>query len=176
MLSGLETELVTARYWPGFNERGVLVLPLPAFPAHALPAACEIDGITLKRKSEFHLTLLSRREAAAVRARIDDDEIESQFAALDWTCRATGPCWLLGKAGDGNARSVIVLCAAPALDAFRTRLSSRCDVALAPVPAHVTLFVAGLMRGIGLGSHEAFHAMRVRVVADSEFDRDGARE
>jgi hypothetical protein len=177
MLPKFETDLVASSNWPGFNERGVLVLPLSGLPARALPEACEIDGVTLLRKSEFHLTLLSRTEANSVRVRLADAEIESLFSAQEWTCRASGPCWLLRKFCDDSrvANSVVVLCAAPALNEFRAAVAGRCDVALPPVPAHVTLFVAGRERGIGLSSYEDFHAFRVRLVADFELDRGMVR-
>jgi hypothetical protein len=178
MLLVLDIDLVTHRHWPGFDERGALVLPLPSFPGRALPVRCEIDGITLQRKAEFHLTLLSQTESESVRTRLDDGAIASMFAGMNWTCRAAGSCWFLRKVEDDGdtAHSVVMLCEAPAVNEFRSALSSRCAVALEPAPAHVTLFVAGQALGIGLSSHGDFHARRVRVVAESELDRNNVRE
>jgi hypothetical protein len=178
MLPGFEVDLVTSPRWPGFNARGALVLPLPAFPANALPATCEIDDVALQRKSEFHLTLLSQSEVRSVREQFEDGAIESIFAGMDWSCRTSGPCWLLRKVDQKGAiaHTVIALCAAPALNVFRSRLSGRSDIALAPVPAHVTLFVAGNELGIGLSSYDEFHAARVRLVAESVLDRGIVRE
>ncbi|MEO8161412.1 MAG: hypothetical protein ABI588_08315, partial [Arenimonas sp.] len=82
--------------WPGFSARGSLLLPLPEEAFTDLAAQVEVEGITLARKREFHLTLLDR----ALGARVQALPLPALFDALDWRWQRRGERWLLREAGD----------------------------------------------------------------------------
>ena len=154
--------------WPGFAMRGgALLLPLPRTSFADVATGCTVDGIAFRPKTEFHLTLLGRGPAAAVRAALGEDDapLRAAFAAQDWRLRRTGERWLLRDAdADGaHARHSIIECLdAPALAAFRARVARLAGFALPSLPAHATLYTAGDHAGIGLPSDAVFAQRRVR--------------
>jgi hypothetical protein len=150
--------------WPGFSERGSLVLPLHGFlRAFPMAATRSIDGLALERKQEFHLTLLSRHEGALVRERAPDAEVESCYDTIAWTLGAIGNAWYLVSA-DAQKWSIVVEFPAAPVNRFRAALSEVCGVALSDTVPHVTLYTAGSSKGIGVESVAEFSALERRAV------------
>jgi len=146
--------------WPGFNERGSLVLTWPGFlHAFPLPGEWAIDGCLLQRKQEFHLTVLGRHEAERVRGHVDDDAVRACFEGFAWSPGAMTACWYLVSA-DPDRRSIVATFEAAALNPFRAQLAQRSGVDLSATVPHVTLFVSGSPKGIGIESVAAFEALR----------------
>ncbi len=166
-MEGLSLEgLTPARpRWPGRSARGSVVLPLADEAFAGLPSDCVLPECRMVRKLEFHLTLLSSQEAAAVERGLPVLAWAPKFRALDWSLRLTGEAWLLhASTADGEAWALVACAACPALDAFRQSIALASGVPLPDAPAHVTLFTTPGSRGIGLPSREAFRALRVRPV------------
>jgi hypothetical protein len=155
--------------WPGFNARGSLLLPLPAQAFADLAPMLEVDGLSLARKDEFHVTLLDRRTAARMRAQeagVVAPSMMELFAMQDWQWRRGGERWLLREdKPDGRAHSVIELLELPALNRFRHAVGWAHGEKLADSPAHVTLYVAGDPLGISIEDEAAFQKKRVRLLS-----------
>jgi hypothetical protein len=162
--------------WTGLRPGRALVLPLPDAAFSALPAHYVVEGLTLARKREFHLTLLSTattRALAAALAALPRAAAagwrRDAFAAADWRWRLTGERWLVGRRGGGKpaAHSVIACVEQPAQAAFRAAVAALLGTALpAPFP-HVTLFTHGDRGGIGLPDRATFEARRIRRLTGS---------
>lgn len=156
------------------SASGAVILPLPWSIAPPLPPRLVLPEATLTAKDELHLTLLSSLEAAALDASRaaadawrrwhDADPIDPAKVALD------GPWWLLrADKPEGTAWSVVAMARCAAFERFRARVAQASHGAIAAdAPAHVTLFVAGDPRGIGLPSRAVFEAARVRQLAPAE--------
>jgi hypothetical protein len=151
----------------GWSRQRGLVMPVAEHPLRAaLPVETCVDGLTLTRKHEFHLTLLDRSEAQRAAASISDQPLLDLIHGLDWEAQPDGLPWLIrDQRRDGGWRySVIQLVELPALARFRNAIAAACAHSLPAMPAHITLYVAGDPAGIGLGSHTRFEALRQRQV------------
>jgi hypothetical protein len=153
--------------WPGFTSRGSLLLPLPGAAALAKAASLELEGLSLARKIEFHVTLLDRALGARVHAPkaggAPAEKLPALFAGLDWAWHAGSERWLLLEAkADGPNHSVVQLLEMPALARFRAGVGELLGERLPDTPAHVTLYVAGDPIGIGIGSIADFERLRLR--------------
>lgn len=156
------------------TDSGAVILPLPWSIAPALTPRLRLPEVELKPKDELHLTVLSSAEAEALdaitgetdswRRLLADDPIEPDAVILDdarWLLRADKP--------GGTAWSVVAMARCPAFERCRARAAIATDGAVADdAPAHVTLYVAGDPRGIGLPSRAAFDASRVRRLDPAE--------
>ncbi|MBB1060734.1 hypothetical protein [Marilutibacter spongiae] len=151
--------------WPGRSARGSVVLALADEVFAGLPSDCVLPECRMVRKREFHLTLLSSQEAAAVECGLPVQAWATRFEVLDWSLRLTGEAWLLHESTqDGEAWALAACAACPALEAFRDSIARASGVPLPRAPAHVTLFTTPGSRGIGLPSRAVFRALRVRPV------------
>lgn len=154
-------------------------LILPVAPTRWPPPAggVTVDGIDLQPKEELHITLVGGklgRELVSVfgkaRAR---ERVAAAFDARHWEFERTGRYLLLRKAaGDGKGarpvHSIIEMVDLPAMASFQRSLGEALGRELPMPPAHVTLYVAGRRRGIGVSSEVELRALRVRDVAATE--------
>ncbi|HET6805437.1 MAG TPA: hypothetical protein VFH59_08370 [Frateuria sp.] len=157
--------------WPGFSPERAFVLPLPAARmATPFGDACEFDGVRLRRKAEFHATVLSQEMSRAAAAGLGVARLRALYESLSWRPRRSGRYALLHKAGSGDAGtpdswSLIEYLDLPAMHAFRDELAGQLGQAFAdPVP-HVTHYVRGEPNGIGVPHRRALAALLVREVA-----------
>jgi hypothetical protein len=156
--------------WPGFSPERAFVLPLQAgLMATPFGGQCEVDGVRLRRKAEFHVTVLSQEMSRAAGA-LDEARLRTLYESLRWMPRRTGRYALLHKAkstdtGTLDCWSLIEHLDLPAMHAFRDALARLLGAAFAdPVP-HVTHFVRSDPNGIGVPDTLALAALQVREVA-----------
>lgn len=155
--------------WPGFSPERPFVLPLQAGRmATPFGEACEIEGVLLVRKPEFHVTVLSQDLSRTV-AVLGTARLRALYESRPWTPRRTGRYALLHDAkpalgGTLERWSLIEHLELPAMDHFRGELARMLGPALAdPVP-HVTHFVRGDPNGIGVPNTRALQALQPREV------------
>jgi hypothetical protein len=156
--------------WPGFDPRRAFVLPLQdELMGTPFGETCVIDGVRLQRKSEFHVTVLDRSMARAAAAALGPAQLRALYESFDWTPRRTGRYVLLHERkrchqGVAEAWSLIEHLHLAAMHAFRAALADAAGEGFAdPVP-HVTHFVHGDPRGIGVPDTRALTALRVRDI------------
>lgn len=168
--------MVHAR-WPGWTDAGTLLLPVDAraWPPPSTPI--ELDGLVLRPKRELHVTLvgtaLGKRLAEAGRTgALAGDAVRSAFESLDWSWRPTGTGALLRaepeRAGAPPRHAVIAHLDLPAMARFHARLGDRLGTVLPVPPPHVTLYVAGSRRGIGLPDPATLARRRVRALGPDD--------
>ncbi len=146
--------------WPGRSDTGSVLLPVPVPPPPDVLALPE--GI-FERKHEFHLTLLSSREAAQLATQLPETHWRAAFEQLDWSCALMPKRSLLAERHvEGDRMSVIAWAQCPALNAFRARLAQESGVELPATLPHVTLYTVGSKRGIGLASLADFRQHYLR--------------
>ena len=83
---------------PAFAATGALLLPLEA-AAMQPPAASRvrIGGHWLRRKGEFHVTILGRALGPRLRALFDEPDLQLALASLDWRVQRLHAYDFLGK-------------------------------------------------------------------------------
>lgn len=148
------------------------LIPLPHWNHHAAAAthgnrlaaqlqdgaALQIDGITLQRKAEFHLTLANSALVTALQCVLPGDALawlQAQWAAGDTRIMPTGRYCLLHKHPDrapysAGSWSLVERVIVPGQEVFLRRVERRLGRQLPRPPMHVTTHVAGRPRGIGL--------------------------
>ena len=145
--------------WPGWTPQHTLLLPVrpDAWPPPEAPVT--LRDITLHPKRELHVTLVGRqlgREllAAAAAGRIDVDAVRRAFESHDWRWTRTGRLSLLeappSRRGGPHRHSLIEHVELPAMARFHAALGGLLGRPLPVPPPHVTLYVSGTRRGIGL--------------------------
>lgn len=156
--------------WPGFTAKGALLLPLDAGRmATPFGATFEHDGVRLRRKREFHVTVLDAARARAARERLGTPAIRALYAEFAWTPLRTGRYALLHERKCIATRAVdcwslIEHLELPAMPAFLAALARRLGTPFGePVP-HVTHHVAGDAGGIGVRDAAEFARLRVRDI------------
>ena len=160
-----------AMAWPGRSERGSVVLPLPWSFAPPLAELLDLPEVLLARKDELHLTLLSRDEAERAARTTSESEWRGFFARHDWTLRLTDRWTLLHDVEDGHrVWSVVAAVECPALNAFRADVGYAAATVLEETLPHVTLWVAGNTKGIGLCSLADVERRTLRALHGAERD------
>ena len=157
--------------WAGRNAHGSVVLPLPWSFVPPLAATLVLPEATLSRKDELHLTLLSRTEAGRLAAGTSEDEWRAFFARHDWSMRLTDRWRLLREIeGSTTAHAVVAEIECDALNTFRTDVGYAAAIVLEPTLPHVTLWVDGTTKGIGLSSFADVERCSVRRLTAAERD------
>lgn len=151
-----------------------LILPVPPGQWSPPTTAVSVGGIHLDPKRELHITLIGGELMRELRATFGDSRtrtaVTTAYDEHDWHFDRTGQYLLLRKpiAGRGVAHSIIERIELPAMAPFHHRLGVLLGRELPVPPPHVTLFVAGRPRGIGVASDAALRALQVRAVAAAE--------
>lgn len=156
--------------WPGFSAGRAFVLPLDGeLMATPFAAPLELDGVRLNRKSEFHVTVLSREMARVAASGVGEPGLRALYDALSWVPARTGRYTLLRE--DKRSDTDVLACWSliehlhlPAMLAFRAALTRALGGVFAdPVP-HVTHFVHGDLNGISVPDARALGSKRVRDI------------
>ncbi len=159
---------------PVRTDSGAVILPLPWSVAPDLAPRLSLPEIELVAKDELHLTLLSSADADRLDSATGGrDAWRALLGAGDpdaWRVTLGDAWWLLrADKAEGPAWSVVALADCPAFTRFRARAAQATrDAIAADAPAHVTLYVAGDPRGIGLPSGAEFERCRVRRLSARE--------
>jgi hypothetical protein len=141
------------------------LVPLAGTVLEQLPVCCHVDGRRLVRKSELHLTVMN----SEIRAQLNRHPLVTDMVACVrvFTDRMRGQierrlsdeAWILV---DGEDLTVVVHADVPEMVVLYDDLC-RLGLALKPPVPHVTLFMAGTARGIGLKDRDELLHHRVGV-------------
>ena len=151
--------------WPGWTASHSLLLPVDFDPP---PRAVRLHGRVFAPKHELHVTLVDSRLGTELAARLGrglDAATRPAFEAQDWRLARSGRLAWIEKAGrtDAGARgrvaSIVEFVELPALPPWYRRLGELLGRELEPPPAHVTLYVHGRARGIGIRSERALRRL-----------------
>lgn len=157
--------------WPGRSSTGSVILALGDSLLMPLAPQLGLPEVTLFRKHEVHLTLLSTREAEGLAQRLPEVDWQPAFQAESWSWRALDAFDLLreDRPSEPTRHSVIRHLHCPGLNAFRRKLAQASGLALPETLPHVTLYTAGHERGIGLSSLADHARFRIRSLATGEW-------
>jgi hypothetical protein len=159
---------------PQFAATGALLLRLD--PATMRPPSVQrvrLDGRWLRRKREFHVTVLGRSLGPRLRGLFDEPALQVTLAGLDWRVERQHRYDLLGRMkpsahGAVACYSVIEHLRVPGMTALYALLGEQVPDFPPCPPPHATHYVLGDRDGIGIPSEEALAAYRVRGVQEAE--------
>lgn len=160
------------------DERLLLPVPAAAWAPPSSPVHLR-EGVELAPKPELHITLVGSRLGSCLRRNLGaaflDEALGAWVARLDWRFRRGGSRLLLRKRDHGGERgqmrlrhSLVELVTLPAMAPLHQALGRMLGRQLPVPPPHVTLYVAGDPRGIGLPSRSMLRACTLREVAATE--------
>lgn len=145
------------------------ILPIPpaAWPPPEAPLT--VNGITLAPKRELHITLVGSALGEELQRSFGDRAaglLDAQIQCRDWRWERTGTHVLLRRRdGSGDdaetAYSVIERVRLPAMSGLHRALGGLLGRQLPVPPPHVTLYVAGREKGIGVRSPRHLRALRI---------------
>ena len=159
---------------PEFAATGALLLPLD--PAQMRPPSAErvrLGGHWLRRKDEFHVTVLVRALGPQLRALLDEPALQMTLASLDWRVERLHEYDLLNKLkpsehGAVACYSVIEHVRLPGMEVLYDAIAARVPDFPPCPPPHVTHYVLGDTSGIGVPDAASLQAFRVRHVPEAE--------
>lgn len=163
------------------TARGSIIWPVPAEFLPALPETLACRGLTLRRKAEFHLTVIGHDALEGLGGNADPlfRRLQRAWQELDPCAELLDELWLLRRSlaeGDGYAHSLAVACAAPAIPASRRLFAAWTGAMLAEALPHITLFWHGDPRGIAVPDRAAWRALCVDRGSWRSFGLAGPRE
>lgn len=159
---------------PEFAATGALLLPL-ALAEMQPPSAkrVRIGGHWLRRKDEFHVTVLGRALGPRLRALLDEPALQLTLAALDWRVQRLHAYDFLGKLKPGShgavaCYSVIEHVHLPGMRDLYAAIAERVPDFPPCPPPHVTHYVLGDAQGIGVPDAASLAAYRIRPLQEAE--------
>jgi hypothetical protein len=118
-----------------------------------LPETISVEGLTLLKKSEYHVSLAYVQHLLASEPEIEIKVFESLLAFNEKSevsfLKYTGE---FRFAQDGERKTVVALCEVSNLEAFRNHMKAKLGIDLPPQPTHVTIYTLQPEVGIGLNS------------------------
>jgi hypothetical protein len=155
---------------PHFDEKnGFLVINVDMGAYGYSHEEVKYRGKTLQPKDELHITILSKEAADSVGRYLEEhpDEhkrIRRLAEETDWTFHKTGELYYVQE--EEGVETIIEMVDMPHLEGFFRKLSRMIDEDLEVPPVHVTLYMRGTDKGIGLATQEEFENLVVEEVLD----------
>jgi hypothetical protein len=155
---------------PQFDEEsGFLVIDVDMDAYGYQREEVEYAGSTFEPKNELHITILSKDAAEAVSQHLqahpqDRDQVVRLIDDTQWDFKKTGELYYIKEAED--VETIIEMVDMPVLDDFFQKLAGIVKEELEVPPAHVTLYMRGTDKGIGLATQEEFDRLVVEEVLD----------
>jgi hypothetical protein len=155
---------------PDFDEKsGFLVINVDMDAYGYSREEVEYRGNTLQPKDELHITILSKDAADSVGSYLEDhpddrERVRRLVEETDWKFHKTGELFYVQE--EEGVETIIELVDMPELEGFFRKLSRILDEDLEVPPVHVTLYMRGTDKGIGLATQEEFENLAVEEVLD----------
>lgn len=172
--------------WPGFNDTGSILLPLPTAQFQHLAPEIQVEGNSYKRKPEFHVTLMNKRLGRALERTVKHNP--AQYAALekaylsnDWSLQQTDELRLIRREKTGpdgktiTQQSIVRMLHMPGLQEFYANLKQAglLNPAVPLPPPHVTLYTRNCDSGISIPDSDALRNYTRHIFSMDSF---GAHE
>ena len=164
--------------WPGFNEKGTVLIDLAyeSFLLSKVPVL--VDGIYYTPKDELHVTLVGEEVSSILQHKIKQDPKNIEvlvhiFESIDWAFDKTGPVHILSSSKKSEIqKSIIMLIDMPGMTTFYQQLKSFGLIpGKTPIPpAHVTLYTYNCPPGIGVPCNETLRTLSKKTLTVKEFN------
>lgn len=141
------------------EENGYLIVKIDPQDYGYPQTRVKYKDTTLQPKDELHITVISQESAEKLAGFMKEnsgnrDKVRNLVYETDWSFRKQDRFfWIQGEEG---LETIIQMVEAPVMIDFFRELSQITGFGLEPPPAHVTLFMHGTDKGIGLPDRDAF--------------------
>ena len=159
--------------WPGFNERGAVIIELSAEYFCLAKNTIVVHDDVFTPKEELHITLIGRKLGWIIEEKIKQNQkinklLKKIFEAIDWSFKQTGPIHILSRSkGAKLEMSIIMLIEMHGVTQFYQQLkaSGLIDAKTPVPPAHVTMYTHNCPSGIGLPSDETLNRLSKKTLS-----------
>ena len=177
--------------WPGFNEKGSLIIPLEWSEVPFPQRPINVDGERFEPKHELHVTVIGKESGRAIQEKIllgplNDSTLPQDFEEIDWSFKPGDVVHLLSREKVNPEEGAIVLektiilpLHMPGMTAFYKCLKSH---NLLPTntpgpPPHITLYSRNCPGGIGVPDEQTLIKLREKIIpiSDLRFQNQGIR-
>ena len=168
--------------WPGFNEKGSLIIPIEWSEVPFLQNPIYVEGERFEPKDELHVTAIGKKTGSVIQKKILlDPRIEStlqqEFEGIDWSFKLGDVVHLLSREKENPVERAVVLeqtvvlpLHMPGMTTFYQCLKSHNLVTgntLVPSP-HITLYNRNCPGGIGVPNEETLMKLTQRIIPVSD--------
>ena len=158
--------------WPGFNEKGSVVIEIEAETFCIAKNIINVLGKSFIVKDEFHVTLIGTQAGLILLDKIKYNKainklLEKTFESIDWSFKQTDSVNILSrKKGRTVQKSIIMLLEMPGVTEFYRQLITTGLIGpeIPVPPAHVTLFTHNCVLGIGVPSDKVLKQLTVKTL------------
>ena len=162
--------------WPGFNDKGTVLIKLDSDSFCLSKKNIEINGDTFTPKDEILVTLIGTKLGSIILDKIKQDKtIDSLlgkiFEDIDWSFEQTGPVHILSRKKDKILqKSIIMLIKMHGVKVFYEQLISLglMDVEIPVPPAHVTMYTHNCPLGIGVPNQKMLNILSRKTLTVNE--------
>ena len=96
--------------WPGFNEKGSLIIPLEWSEVPFPQRLINVDGERFEPKHELHVTVIGKESGRAIQEKIllgplNDSTLPQDFEEIDWSFKPGDVVHLLSRKSKPGGRS-----------------------------------------------------------------------
>jgi ribosomal protein S15P/S13E len=146
---------------------GYLILELDMQSFYLHPEGVRYDGRHFEAKDEVHITILSRDAAETVRQHLerypqDEDQVRRMVDETNWEYRKLDSFYHIQQAPDEE--TIVQMVEVPGLDTFFNQVGQLVGQELELPPTHVTLYMRGTEKGIGIPTQAEFEQLAQKQI------------
>lgn len=161
------TDLDTPREVIFDKETGSLLIQLVKETFDLEGNTVYLEGIPLEPKDELHITILSRDAADTLSQHLeknpeDEDRVRRLIDETRWEYRKLDRFYHVRE--EPGVETIIQMVEIPGLASFFNQLSQIVKVELGRPPTHVTLYMRGTQKGIGLPTQAEFERLAQKQI------------
>jgi hypothetical protein len=144
---------------------GYLILELDMQSFYLHPEGVRFEGRHFEAKDEVHITILSRDAAEAVRQHLErypQDEDQVRMDETNWEYRKLDSFYHIQE--DPEVETIVQMVEVPGAGAFFNQVGQLVGQELELPPTHVTLYMRGTEKGIGIPTQAEFERLAQKQI------------
>jgi hypothetical protein len=143
----------------------ILELDLQSFYLH--PEGVRFEGRHFEAKDEIHITILSRDAAEAVRQHLerypqDEEQVRQLVDETIWDYRKLDSFYYIQE--EPEVETIVQMVKVPGVDTFFKQVGQLVGQELELPPTHVTLYMRGTEKGIGIPTQAEFERLAQKQI------------
>jgi ribosomal protein S15P/S13E len=143
----------------------ILELDLQSFYLH--PEGVRFEGRHFEAKDEVHITILSREAAEAVRQHLerypqDEEQVRQLVDETNWEYRKLDSFYHIQE--EPEVETIVQMVEVPGVDTFFKQVGHPVGQELELPPTHVTLYMRGTEKGIGIPTQAEFERLAQKQI------------
>jgi hypothetical protein len=150
---------------------GYLILELDMQSFYLHPEGVRFEGRYFEAKDEVHITILSRDAAEAVRQHLerspqDEDQVQRLVDESNWDYRKLDSFYHIQE--EPEVETIVQMVEVPGAGTFFKQMGQLVGQELELPPTHVTLYMRGTEKGIGIPTQAEFERLAQKQIGLEE--------